>query len=48
LTDVFKQEGGQAAQQAAKFVWKFKWAGDQEAVTVSLATSPFDPETDRR
>jgi len=27
---------------------KSKWAGDQEAVTVSLATSPFDPESDRR
>jgi len=29
-------------------VKKFKWACDQEAVTDSLATSPFDPEMDRR
>jgi hypothetical protein len=35
-------------KETAKLPGKFKWAGDQEAVTVSLATSPFDPETDRR
>jgi hypothetical protein len=37
-----------SGKELQKLSVKIKWAGDQEAVTVSLATSPFDPETDRR